>query len=267
MKCGGYNSKRCAVNKNSLSVAKLEFPSLLYPRIGTKMSSLSLARDAVRTAIAALNPESGEDDAYGGYFIPVTGLAATTSVASNAPDCDESSSTPTSMPPLEAIDEYDATRVERDALRAWTTVTKPFSGYPDAATEYSEAEWHEVPDTELSAHSAVVAAAWYSCVKRYRFINYGNGPLAGGPKLIIELELMGGTALRHIVNVNQIKGVITKHPSRQAFVPERIEEVIIDLRRAEREYGFSPEQVKMKFSGPVNALTFQMELMSELPTY
>lgn len=227
----------------------------------SKMSSLSLARDAVR---AAINPESDEDEAYGGYFIPV---APVTAVASNAPDCDESSSTPTSMPPLEAIDEYDATRVERDALRAWTTVTKPFSGYPGAATEYSEAEWHEVPDTELSAHSAVVAAAWYSCVKRYRFINYGNGPLAGGPKLIIELELMGGTALRHIVNVNQIKGVITKHPSRQAFVPERIEEVIIDLRRAERGYGFSPEQVKMKFSGPVNALTFQMELMSELPTY
>jgi hypothetical protein len=226
------------------------------------MSSLSLARDAVR---AAINPESSWDE-YG-YFIPV---APVTVVASNAPDCTESSSreqTPTSMPPLEAIDEYDAARVERDALRAWTTVKKPFDGRPGVAHEYSEAEWHEVPDTELSAHSAVVTAAWYSCVKRYRFINYGNGPLAGGPKLIIELELMGGTALRHIVNVNQIKGVITKHPSRQAFVPERIEEVIIDLRRAGRGYGFSPEQVKMKFSGPVNALTFQMELMSELPTY
>jgi len=229
------------------------------------MSSLSLARAAVR---AAINPESSEDE-YG-CFIPVTGGVA---VASNAPDGTESSSreqTPTSpyrAPPLEEIDEYDATRAERDALRAWTTVKKPFDGRPGVATEYSEAEWHEVPDTELSAHSAVVTASWYSCVKRYRFINYGNGPLAGGPKLIIELELMGGTALRHIVNVNQVKGVITKHPSRLAFVPERIEEVIIDLRGAGRGYGFSPEQVKMKFSGPVNALAFQMELMSALPSY
>ena len=222
------------------------------------MSSLSLARDAVR---AAINPESDEDEAYGGYFIPV---APVTVVASNAPDCTESSSTPTSMPPLEEIDEYDATRAERDALRAWTTVKKPFDGRPGVATEYSEAEWHEVPDTELSAHSAVVTAAWYSCVKRYRFINYGFGPLSGGPKLIIELELMGGTALRHIVNVNQIKGVITKHPSRQAFVPERIEEVIIDLRKPSGGYGFYPEQVKMKFTGPVNALAFQVELMDAL---
>ena len=233
------------------------------------MSALCLARDAVR---AAINPESGEDEgaAEYGYFIPVTGASGQT--ASNAPDGTESSSTPTSMPPLEEIDEYDATRAERDALRAWTTVTKPFDGYPGAATEYSEAEWHEVPDTKPSS-SYVVTAAWYSsrrwdsCVKRYRFINYGNGPLSGGPKLIIELELMGGTALRHIVNVNQVKGVITKHPSHQAFVPERIEEVIIDLRGAGRGYGFSPEQVKMKFSGPVNALAFQMQLMSELPTY
>jgi len=231
------------------------------------MSALCLARDAVRTALAAINPESGEDEgaAEYRYFIPVTGASGQT--ASNAPDGTESSSTPTSMPPLEEIDEYDATRAERDALRAWTTVKKPFDGYPAGTHEYySEAEWHEVPDTEPSS-SYVVTAAWYSCVKRYRFINYGNGPLAGGPKLIIELELMGGTALRHIVNVNQVKGVITKHPSHQAFVPERIEEVIIDLRGAGRGYGFCPEQVKMKFSGPVNALAFQMELMSELPTY
>ena len=225
------------------------------------MSAVSLARDAVRAALAAINPESDEDEAYGGYFIPV---APVTVVASNAPDCTESSSTPTSMPPLEAIDEYDAARVERDALRPWTTMSKPLDGYPDAHKDYSAAEWHEVPDTELYVHSAVVSTGWYSCVKRYRFINYGFGPLSGGPKLIIELELMGGTALRHIVNVNQIKGVITKHPSRQAFVPERIEEVIIDLRKPSGGYGFYPEQVKMKFTGPVNALAFQVALMAEL---
>ena len=228
------------------------------------MSAVSLARDAVRAALAAINPESDEDEAYGGYFIPV---APVTVVASNAPDCTESSSTPTSpyrAPPLEAIDEYDAARVERDALRPWTTMSKPLDGYPDAHKDYSAAEWHEVPDTEFSAHSAVVSTGWYSCVKRYRFINYGFGPLSGGPKLIIELELMGGTALRHIVNVNQIKGVITKHPSRQAFVPERIEEVIIDLRKPSGGYGFYPEQVKMKFTGPVNALAFQVALMAEL---
>ena len=225
------------------------------------MSAVSLARDAVRAALAAINPESDEDEAYGGYFIPV---APVTVVASNAPDCTESSSTPMSMPPLEEIDEYEEARKRCDALRPWTTMSKPLDGYPDAHKDYSAAEWHEVPDTEFSAHSAVVSTGWYSCVKRYRFINYGFGPLSGGPKLIIELELMGGTALRHIVNVNQIKGVITKHPSRQAFVPERIEEVIIDLRKPSGGYGFYPEQVKMKFTGPVNALAFQVALMAEL---
>lgn len=144
-------------------------------------------------------------------------------------------------------------------------MSKPLDGYPDAHKDYSAVEWHEVPDTELSVHSTtVVTAAWYSCVKRYRFIPYGFGPLNGGPKLIIELELMGGTALRHILKLNQVTGVITKHPLRQAFVPERIEEVIIDLRKPSGGYGFYPEQVKMKFTGPVNALAFQVELMDAL---
>ena len=214
------------------------------------MSSLSLARDAVRTAI---KPESGDGEEGSDGPSIAEEYAARAEIDASC-ECRWS------------LDHCVCALEDRvlDAQRPWTTMSKPLDGYPDAHKDYSAAEWHEVPDTELYAHSAVVSAGWYSSVKRYRFINYGFGPLSGGPKLIIELELMGGTALRHIVNVNQIKGVITKHPSRQAFVPERIEEVIIDQRKPSGGYGFYPEQVKMKFTGPVNALAFQVALMAEL---
>jgi hypothetical protein len=140
---------------------------------------------------------------------------------------------------------------------------KAFKHHPLSAADYSEAEWKEVPDTTEPPNNQAV----FNCVKRYRFIKYGNGPLAGGPKLIIELELMSGTTLRHIIKLSQVKGVLTKgNRHGHAYVtalgmrPEK--EVIIDMRRP--DYGYAPEQIKFKLSGDENALAFHLALMDAL---
>jgi hypothetical protein len=99
-------------------------------------------------------------------------------------------------------------------------------------------------------------------VKRYRFIQYGSALLSTGAKLIIEVELMGGTSLRYILKLSQVKSVITKSNTRDIGGCMRVEEVIIDLRQP--HYGYSPEQVKLKFAGAANALAFHMDLMDGL---
>jgi hypothetical protein len=116
-------------------------------------------------------------------------------------------------------------------------------------------EWNDVPDTTQPPRQAV-----FNCVKRYLFVKYGD-------KLIIEVELMSGTTLRHIIKLSQVKGILTKGHTRSYAEglphgrPEK--EVIIDLRAIACP-GYAPEQVKFKLSGDENALAFQMALMDAL---
>lgn len=128
----------------------------------------------------------------------------------------------------------------------------------EAGTVWPAAEWNDVPDTTQPLRQAV-----FNCVKRFRFIKYGDGPLAGGPKLIIEVELMSGTTLRHIINLSQVKGILTKgHTIAYAEGHRPEKEVIIDLRRP--DYAYAPEQLKFKLSGDENALAFHLALMDAL---
>ena len=114
------------------------------------------------------------------------------------------------------------------------------------------AEWNDVPDTTQPLRQAV-----FNCVKRYLFVKYGD-------KLIIEVELMSGTTLRHIIKVSQVKGILTKGHTRPYAEGQRPEkEVIIDLRAITCP-GYAPEQLKFKLSGDENALAFQMALMDAL---
>ena len=113
-------------------------------------------------------------------------------------------------------------------------------------------EWNDVPDTTQPLRQTV-----FNCVKRYLFVKYGD-------KLIIEVELMGGTTLRHIIKLSQVKGILTKGHTRPYAEGQRPEkEVIIDLRAIACP-GYAPEQVKFKLSGDENALAFQMALMDAL---
>ena len=113
-------------------------------------------------------------------------------------------------------------------------------------------EWNDVPDTTQPLRQAV-----FNCVKRYLFIK-------GNDKLIIEVELMSGTTLRHIIKVSQVKAILTKghvFPYAEGQRPEK--EVIIDLRAITCP-GYAPDQLKFKLSGDENALAFQMALMDAL---
>lgn len=121
-----------------------------------------------------------------------------------------------------------------------TALEKAFKNYPAAVDDYNGAAWNDVPDLE---RPWPFVPAWYSCVKRYRLIKYG------GARLIIEVELIGGTTLRHIVKLSQVKGVLTKSNTHGHVW---IEEVIIELRKS--------EQLKLKFSGAENALAFHLAL-------
>jgi hypothetical protein len=136
-----------------------------------------------------------------------------------------------------------------------SSLEKAFKNHPDAAEDYSTSEWNEVPDVKCPEP---FVAAWYNCVKRYRFVRVGHGPLGGGPRLIIELELMSGTTLRHIIKLGQVKSILTKGHTRDTHGYVAIEEVIIDLRKW--GYGFNPDQLKMRFAGGDNALAFHMAL-------
>lgn len=137
-----------------------------------------------------------------------------------------------------------------------SATAKAFKDYPDGLEAYSEAEWNEVPETK---QPDPFSAAWYNCVKKYRFIKFG-GPM-GGAKFIIEVELMGKTTLRHILKLSQVKGVLTKSSVHDTNGYVRIEEVIIDTRP---QSGYAPEQLKFRFAGSDNALAFQLDLMSAL---
>jgi hypothetical protein len=161
------------------------------------------------------------------------------------------------LEPVAAVTYAEARALAEKAAKATVALEKAFKHSQSDAASYKEAEWNEVPETDATAP---ISAAWYSCVKRYRFIQYDGS--MGSPKLIIEVELMGGTSLRYILKLSQVKGVITKSNTRDTHGYLRIEEVIIDQRQP--HYGYTPEQVKLKFAGAVSALAFQMALMDAL---
>jgi hypothetical protein len=113
-------------------------------------------------------------------------------------------------------------------------------------------ELNDVPDTTQPQRQTV-----FNCVKRYRFIKHYD-------KLSIEVELMSGTTLRHIIKLSQVKGILTRgHTAPYAEGQRPVKEVIIDLR-AITFPGYAPEQLKFKFAGDENALAFQMALMDAL---
>jgi len=137
-----------------------------------------------------------------------------------------------------------------EAVPEPTSLEKAFKRY-----HLSEAEWEEVSDTTQPQRQAV-----FNCVKRYRFMKAWD-------KLIIEVELMSGTTLRHIIKLSQVKGILTKGHTRPYAVglphgrPEK--EVIIDLRAITCP-GYDPAQLKFKLSGEENALAFHLALMDAL---
>jgi hypothetical protein len=158
--------------------------------------------------------------------------------------------------PLEPVAAYTYEEATARAAAAKpSALEKAFKNHPDAAEDYSTSEWNEVPDV---TRPEPFVAAWYNCVKRYRFVQVGDRPLGGGPRLIIELELMSGTTLRHIIKLAQVKSILTKGHTRDTHGYVAIEEVIIDMRH--RGYGYNPDQVKLRFAGGDNALAFHMAL-------
>lgn len=209
---------------------------------------LGLPRRAAGAGLARQNAEAG-DDAYVAHCIHPT--------PAGRADLAEDAVRP--LEPVAAVTYAEARAHAEKAAKAGAALEKAFKDHPSDADSYKEAEWNEVPETEATAP---ISASWYSCVKRFRFIQYGSGALAGGSKLIIEVELMGGTSLRYILKLSLVKGVITKSNVRETNGYLRIEEVIIDQRA--REAWHAPEQVKLKFAGAVNALAFQMALMDAL---
>jgi hypothetical protein len=156
------------------------------------------------------------------------------------------------LEPVAAVTYAEARAHAERVTKAAAALDKAFKHHPLSARDYSEAEWEEVPDTTQPLRQAV-----FNCVKRYRFIKCYD-------KLIIEVELMSGTRLRHIIKVSQVKGVLTKGHTRSYAEDERPEkEVIIDLRTITCP-GYSPEQLKFKFAGDENALAFHLALMDAL---
>jgi hypothetical protein len=201
-----------------------------------------------------MNPEEEEEDEY------VAPVLAPAPAGEDGYYSARRAGAPRPLEPVAAVTYAEArARAEKadKAAAALTSLEKAFKNNPSDAASYKEAEWNEVPETEATAP---ISATWYSCVKRYRFIQYGGS--MGGPKLIIEVELMGGTTLRYILKLSQVKGVITKSNTRETHGYLRIEEVIIDQRASHTCY--APEQVKLKFAGTVSALAFQMALMDAL---
>ena len=212
--------------------------------------ALGLPRRAAGAGLARQNAET--DDAYVAHCIHPT--------AAGRADFAEEAVRP--LEPVAAVTYAEARAYAEKGAKAAAALDKAFKNNPSDAASYKEAEWNEVPETEAVAP---ISATWFSCVKRYRFIQYGSGPLAGGPKLIIEVVLMGDTSLRYILKLSQVKSVITKSSCagvRDTNGYQRIEEVIIDQRVPHT--GYAPEQVKLKFAGAVSALAFQMDLMAAL---
>ena len=219
-----------------------------------------------RPAGGVMNPEDEEDDRAPVLAPAPTGDDGYYSVARRGcplpramAEADLPEKVVRPLEPVAAVTYAEARAHAEKAAKAAAALEKVFKNSPCDLDNYKEAEWNEVPETETTAP---ISATWYSCVKRYRFIQYGNGPLAGGSKLIIEVVLMGDTSLRYILKLSQVKSVITKSNVRETNGYLRIEEVIIDLRH--QHYGYAPEQVKLKFAGTVSALAFQMDLMSAL---
>ena len=146
--------------------------------------SFGLPRRAAGAGLARQNAEA--DDAYVAHCIHPT----------PAGRADRAEEAVRPLEPVAALT-YEQARKMGDAARAAAAakaakqdavMEKAFKNNPSDADSYKEAEWNEVPETEATAP---ISAAWYSCVKRYRFIQYGGAPLAGGPKLIIEVGVDG----------------------------------------------------------------------------
>lgn len=178
-----------------------------------------------RRAAGVMNPEEDDDDDY--YSAVLMAARAERPVRP--------------LEPVAAMTYAEARAHADRAVAEPTSLEKAFKHHPLSAADYSEATWNEVPDTTQPLRQAV-----FNCVKRFRFIKYGD-------KLIIEVELMSGTTLRNIIKFSQVKSVLTKG---NVHNYQRIEEVIIDLRQT--------EQLKFKFAAAENALAFHLALMDIL---
>ena len=202
----------------------------------------------LRSSAGVMNPEEEDDE----YVAPALGpspcgdddyySAARMAARAERP-----------VRPLEPVAAmtYAEARAHAEKVTKAAALDKAFKHHPQSAADYKEAEWDEVPDTK---RPEPLSTAWFNCVKRYRFIKYGDGN-----RLIIEVELMSGTTLRNIIKLSQVKSILTKGNTHNY---QRIEEVIIDLRHSHTAY--APEQLKFKFAGDENALAFHMALMDAL---
>jgi hypothetical protein len=123
---------------------------------------------------------------------------------------------------------------------------------------YPNGDW-EIPPETVSLPSSSMSC-WYSTVKKWRFHKYGK--TNSDMKLIIELELNGGTLLRHILYIAQITSIVTKSYTRSSDDTSQIEEVIIDQRHMRGAY--NPSQLKIKCATSLNALAFHLSLIDAL---
>lgn len=158
--------------------------------------------------------------------------------------------------PRAVVDLTMRTGLRRENAEAGTRYDEVPPLEPVAARTMGDTtEWNDVPDTTQPPRQPV-----FNCVKRYRFTKAWD-------KLIIEVELMSGTTLCHIVKLSRVKGILTKghtRPYAEGLPHGRPEkEVIIDLRAITCP-GYAPEQVKFKFAGDENALAFHLALIDAL---
>jgi hypothetical protein len=166
----------------------------------------------------------------------------------------------------EAEAEEDARRAEEARVvagKTWAADGGAAGGFSKDSIVYKEKYtgtlWQNAPEKE---QPEPFAAAWYSCVERWHFVQLGG---LRRQRLIIEVELHGGTSLRHILYLDQVKGVLTKSNNRDTCGYKVMEEVIIDMRY--RGNSFSPEQVRFKFMGSANAMAFHLALSEALDRF
>ena len=159
--------------------------------------------------------------------------------------------------------EEDARRAEEARVAAgktWAADGGAVNGFGKdhivAKEKYTGTLWQNAPEKE---QPPPFATSWYYCVERWHFVQLGG---QCRHRLIIEVELHGGTSLRHILYLDQVKGVLTKSNNREHGAYKVVEEVIIDMRH--RSNSFSPEQVRFKFMGSANAMAFHLALIEAL---
>jgi hypothetical protein len=147
-------------------------------------------------------------------------------------------------------------KMEVETTEETATVTETGTNY--VLRNYPNADW-EIPPESVSPPSSSMSC-WYSTVKKWRFHKYGK--TNSDMKLIIELELNGGTLLRHILYIEQITSIVTKSYTRSSDDTSQIEEVIIDQRHMRGAY--NPSQLKIKCATSLNALAFHLSLIDAL---